>query len=51
MTQIVTTDQAFAAYVFLPLPTKVAKAMNDKGFAIFMAVDGRDFQKLARKLL
>jgi hypothetical protein len=51
MTQIVTSPEPLAAYVFLPLRTKVAKAMNDKGFAKFMAVVGRAFEKLARKLL
>ena len=51
MTQIVTSRKLFAAYVFLLLRTKVAKAMNDKGFAILMAVGGWPFQNLARKLL
>jgi len=51
MTQIVTSPGLFAGQIFLPLHAKVAKAMNGKGFAIFMVVDERVFKSLARILL
>jgi hypothetical protein len=51
MTQIVTFARQFYAYVFLLPCTKVAKAMNGKGFVVFMARCGSASQNLARKLL
>lgn len=51
VTQIGMSFDVSGCYVFLQLATKVAKAMNDKGFAKTRGPFMLRFQTLARKLL